>query len=327
MLGYISYSWLLYQRTGRTAVTIAYRGKDMGETIRIETTRCCGCGLCADVCPDEHIQIHGEIAVLVGGRCMACGHCASICPEQCIAVTGVHTKLGFQTFEELEGVVQPGETGCEKLVQLMRSRRSCRQYSKKGVADALLEDIVRAGITAPSGTNSQGWGFVIAGDRFQVEHMGRLTGDYYRSLNEMAANPLLRFTAKIFAGDALGMYYRKYHDVIKDALERWEKKGEDLLFHGATAVIMVTADEKASCGAEDALLATQNMILAAHGMGLGSCLIGFVVEAVKRDKRLKRKLGIKDTERLCSVIALGYPSLRFVRAAPRKEPVIRYTCL
>ena len=57
----------------------------------------------------------------------------------------------------------------------------------------------------------------------------------------------------------------------------------DRLFHGAAAAILVTGRRQASCPAEDALLATQNILLAAHAMGLGSCLIGFAVEAMRRD--------------------------------------------
>ena len=48
----------------------------------------------------------------------------------------------------------------------------------------------------------------------------------------------------------------------------WEQNGRDLLFHGATAVIVVASKPGGSNPKEDALLATQNILLAAHSMGL-----------------------------------------------------------
>ena len=89
------------------------------------------------------------------------------------------------------------------------------------------------------------------------------------------------------------------------------------------AAILVTGKKDASCPAEDALLATQNILLAAHAMGLGSCLIGFVVEAMRRDAKLRRQIGIADDEEIYSVIALGYPAVNYLRPANRKVVVPR----
>ena len=78
---------------------------------------------------------------------------------------------------------------------------------------------------------------------------------------------------------------------------------------------------------EDGLLASQNIMLAAHSLGLGSCMIGFAVEAIKRDKNIKKVLDIPDDESIFAVIALGYPAEQYEKAAYRKKIMPRYPTL
>jgi nitroreductase len=75
---------------------------------------------------------------------------------------------------------------------------------------------------------------------------------------------------------------------------------------------------------EDALLATQNILLAAHSMGLGSCLIGYAVAAMKKDPSIQRSIGIPAEEEIHAVIALGYPDEVYQRVAGRKKVTPRY---
>jgi hypothetical protein len=62
-------------------------------------------------------------------------------------------------------------------------------------------------------------------------------------------------------------------------------------------------------------------------MGLGSCLVGFAVEAIRREPRIRRRLEIVDDEQIYSVIALGYPAVAYLRPANRKVVVPRILCL
>ena len=121
----------------------------------------------------------------------------------------------------------------------------------------------------------------------------------------------------------LQSYYQNHHDKVESALQEMENNGRDRLFHGAPSVLLVTSDKSASCPLEDGLLATQNILLAAHAAGLGSCLIGFAVEALRRDKSIRRASGIPDKEIVCSAIALGYPDESYRRVTGRRPIVPR----
>lgn len=285
----------------------------------IDRDICTACGACIAVCPDRVLKRDSEGKPVINGEhCMICSHCYAVCPVKAIAIPGLENNLRLTCMDEEEEGTGAADFSTRDLVGLMRRRRSCRAFQPGHVEQSLLGDLVKIGTTAPSGTNSQGWQFLILPERRDVMRLGAATAEFYRDLNKKAVNPLYRLAARLFAGDALGRYYQRYYQTVKAGLEQWDESGVDLLFHGAPAAILVAADETSSCPAEDALLATQNILLAAQSLGLGTCLIGFVVEALKRDRRISVMLGLGKNERVFSVIACGYPAIAFHRPAGRK---------
>jgi nitroreductase len=59
-------------------------------------------------------------------------------------------------------------------------------------------------------------------------------------------------------------------------------------------------------------------------MGLGSCLIGFAVSAIKEAPQIKRAIGIPAEETVYAVIALGYPDESYETVAGRRKVELRY---
>ncbi len=284
----------------------------------IDRNLCTACGGCISVCPDRILQPDADGKPAVSGEfCMLCAHCYAVCPVGAVMVPGLDTDLGLLTINEKKAAATAAIT-IEDLLGLMRRRRSCRKFKPEPPELSVLTDLVKRGTTAPSGTNSQGWQFIILPERADVLKLGEATASFYRNLNQKAANPLYRLAARLFAGDALGRYYRRYHASVAAGLQQWDESGSDHLFHGAPAAILVAADVSSSCPAEDGLLATQNILLAAESLGLGTCLIGFVVEALKHDKRIPVLLCLGSNERVYSVIACGYPDVSFQRPAGRR---------
>jgi nitroreductase len=71
--------------------------------------------------------------------------------------------------------------------------------------------------------------------------------------------------------------------------------------------IAVVTDPAASTHpVEDGAIATQNMILAAHALGLGTCWIGSYGSTY--EERVKEILGIPKGKRLLSIISVGFPA-------------------
>ena len=292
---------------------------ETNNSVLIDHDRCTGCGLCLATCPSDTLSLVQNKAAVTGPACMACGHCAALCPAGAVTVAAAkNTPLIFASFATPDNWLPYGGFAVGSLVQLMRSRRSCRNYTDAPVARDLLDDLVKIGTTAPSGTNSQGWTFTLLPERADVLALGQAVADYFRHLNQLTSLPLLRRLLKWCGRPELDRYYRRHHATTAKALAEWENNGRDRLFHGATAAILIGGKRPASCPAEDALLASQNILLGAHAMGLGSCLIGFAVEAMKRDPGIGAALGIPPDETVYSVIALGWPAMRYQRLTGRQ---------
>ncbi len=290
----------------------------------IDQKKCTGCGLCLTVCPDQTLSLLGGKAMVSGARCLACGHCRAVCPTQAITVPGLESEPVFQTFTADNRYLPPGQGDTAQLVRIMLSRRSCRNYQNRALEQKLLEELIRIGTTAPSGTNSQGWTFTILPNRPAVERLGNLVAAYFAKLNRQAANPVLRGLLSLLGKPALANYHRRYHATIAQGLREWAEHGRDRLFHGAPAAIIVGSRPGASCPKEDALLATQNILLAAHTLGLGSCLIGFAVAAMAKAPNIQQRLEIPADEAIHAVIALGYPAEPYQRLTGRKQITPRY---
>jgi nitroreductase/NAD-dependent dihydropyrimidine dehydrogenase PreA subunit len=298
---------------------------DRTVTTVIDPDKCIGCGLCIPVCPKETISLEDGKARVTGAESLNCGHCAAACPEGAITVGMLDPLLEqFETFTVPDCWVPHGEFDTGTLVNLMQSRRSCRNFKDTLVEPNILEDLVRIGITAPSGSNCQLWSFTILPDRDAVLALGRQVGLFFERLNRMAEKWWLRSLLKLVNKPTLADYYANYYQSIKEGFERWEKEDRDILFHGAPAVIVVGSRNDATCPSEDALLATQNILLGAHTMGLGTCLIGYVIEAMKRDTRINQSIGLPKDETPYAVIALGYPNERYEKVAGRKSAILRY---
>jgi nitroreductase/NAD-dependent dihydropyrimidine dehydrogenase PreA subunit len=299
----------------------------MNQTVTtiIDRERCRGCGRCVKVCPSRTLSLVDGKAAVTGDRSIACGHCAAVCPEKAVRVTSLENDaLAFKTFRTGERWIRHGDFDTAGLVRLMRSRRSCRNFRQKPVPRDMLEDLVRIGMTAPSGTNSQQWMFTILPHRDAVLHFGLRIAKFFRRLNFLSERSLLRLALRAAGRPELDHYYREHHDRIKEGLEEWDRTGRDLLFHGAPACIVVSSRPGASCPSEDALLAAQNILLGAHAMGLGTCLIGYAVEAIRAEPAIKKEAGIPEEERVYAVIVAGYPAEKYRRLTGRRALAPRF---
>lgn len=64
-----------------------HKTKRYSDKLKIEDTRCVGCGKCAELCPMKNIVLEDGLAI-AGDRCTMCYRCVNACPKQAVTLLG-----------------------------------------------------------------------------------------------------------------------------------------------------------------------------------------------------------------------------------------------
>ncbi len=185
------------------------------------------------------------------------------------------------------------------VLEAIMNRRSVRSFDTKAIPRGILHAIIGAGNEAPSAMNSQPWRFVV------VEDGG---------------------TKKKLLGAALPQA-KKVTEAIKDVdPERYEaiKKRyaelPDPVYYSAPTIVFLIGN--GAYAAHSCPLACENMMLAAHSLGLGSCWVGFGA-MVTDDTDVRKLLELKEGDEIFGPIVLGYPKTHPPRP-PKKDPKVKW---
>ena len=117
----------------------------------------------------------------------------------------------------------------------------------------------------------------------------------------------------------------------KELLARLAKMNADVMgvttnpYYDAPTYVLVFVPEDAPNGVQDASLVLENMMLAAHAQGLGSCWIHREREmfATAEGKELMAQWGLPEGLVGIGALALGYSDGEISPAKPRKEGYAR----
>jgi len=167
-------------------------------------------------------------------------------------------------------------------IDAIMTRRSVRKFEDRQIPDAVLEKIIKAGTYAPSALALQPWGFVVVQDQAFLNRVS----DYCK--------PIMLSLMK----DA--------HDGMSDIFRGLlQSEGYSIYYH-APMVIMVIGKAKSRFREIDCSLCAENMMLAAHALGIGSCWVGST-EVAYDNKELMAGFHIPEGYSPVGTIIFGYP--------------------
>ena len=292
----------------------------------IDEKKCTGCGKCIAVCPKDVLYLDNKKAKTNNNDCMLCSHCYDVCRTEAVSFDSLLENIRIKSIRYREKILNSGDVDPGTIINEFRSRRSIRKFKNDEVGEDIIWDLIAFAVTAPSGSNCQNWQFNVINGSENVREFGNRLKKFFVRLNKLSGNVLIRFLSIFIMGRVLIDYYRNHYNTVETAIKRSEE-GEDLLFHGAPCVIIIHGPTDGSTPVEDAVYASYNICMLAHFMNLGTCLIGFAVEALNRSPQIKKEINISRENRIYSVIALGKPDVKFVRHSLRKKYRVNFVNL
>jgi len=193
-----------------------------------------------------------------------------------------------------------------EVLKCILERRAIRKYKQAQISEEELDTILRAGIYAPSAGGRQGVFFLVSQNPVVNEKLGRINRNCFYERKPDGRLP----PGKIFIS--------KDQPSIADDVTMLSA------FYGAPTVITLFG-ENPQYGVNDCSVAAENMMLAAHSLGIGSCLIGRAGETFASDygKDLIREWQIDEIYKPVCHVILGYRNSELPVPRPRKENRIK----
>ncbi len=173
-----------------------------------------------------------------------------------------------------------------ELMKTILHRRAIRRFADRQIEEEALEQILQAGLYAPSAGGRQGPIMAVCQDKQVNERLGRIKRANARPRMATATSYVSREQPSI-ADDPN----------IKNA------------FYDAPTVITLFGPRNFLFAAEDCAVAAENMMLAADALGVGSCYIGqgWTAFADPYGQEILKQWGIRTGYYAVMQLLLGYP--------------------
>jgi nitroreductase len=175
-------------------------------------------------------------------------------------------------------------------------QRACRRFDPRPVDDGLVEQCLRAAVHAPSAENRQPWAFVVVRDDLVRRQLADLTRRAWREGGR--AHSEGRLPAALL-----------------DEVDHGVESG----IQGAPVIVVVCGDRNLGLEAtlpSSVYPATQNLLLAANALGLGSAMTTL---ATHFPDQLASLLGLPDGVSPMAVVPIGWPARPL--GVPRRLPL------
>ena len=173
-----------------------------------------------------------------------------------------------------------------EVMQTILHRRAIRRFDTRQIEEDTLQQILEAGLYAPSAGGRQGTIFAVCQDREVNERLGKI--------KRANSNPKM--------ATATAWVSREQPSIADDPKLT-------NAFYDAPTVITLFGPKNFLFAVDDCAVAAENMMLAADSLGVGSCYIGqgWPAFADPYGQEILRRWGIRGDYYAVMQLLLGYP--------------------
>ena len=176
-----------------------------------------------------------------------------------------------------------------KVIDVIMSRRSVREYTQEQVDKELLTAVIEAGRCAPSGGNAQLTHFIVIQNPDILSELIRISKIEF---------------AKIIPDE-------NTYASLRSTIEHAHMPDFHFNYMWWAPTLIITAHKKGHTNAmADSVCAIENMTIAAESLGLGSCYINppHWLDDSEGFREFMYTIGLGKDETVTASLALGYPA-------------------
>lgn len=186
------------------------------------------------------------------------------------------------------------------IIETIKTRRSVRNFKDDAVPDEEIKFLIDCARYAPSGMNMQPWSFLVIRNKEVIQ-----------KLSENGKKALIPLAGQLVDDPKKAPGFISF----------LKTKGTNL-FHNAPLLVIILGNKKSVTADWDCAMAAQNMMLAAHSRGIGSCWIGLAIPALT-DENILKELGAPPGYKAVAPLIFGYPRGETVMPE-RTEPEVKW---
>jgi len=197
------------------------------------------------------------------------------------------------------------------VIEGIETRRSIRGFTDTPIPEETVNHILKAAANSPSYTNTQPWEVAVVCGK-KKEELGSMLSELARKKAD--AHPDLPLPEQWPPEHEARSRDHGRRRLIALGVERDNEKERERLnlmnfaFYGAPCAMFLFMDGSLNeWSIFDMGFFSQNLILAAHSLGVGSCLQASVTRYAPE---IKNFLGLPESKKLIICISLGYPDTR-----------------
>ncbi len=267
----------------------------MDEKITIDKEACILCRNCIEVCGSNTLEIRDNTLVqTMPELCSACAHCAAVCPTN--AISANQNSVHFFELKEID-------KSLSEIENLLVTKRSVRAFTQKNIEKTTLEKLIYFAEKSPSSSNARKREYTVITDKNRILELEKLVVEKYNFLLKIL-NPVLLSIIKLFSKKMFVNLQNTRTDILQ-MNKQFENKDYPI-FRNATCIVLISAPKDIQ-SKDDCIIAQQYMMLYAHSLNIGSCVIGY---AQYVHKIIEKMLNMPKNHTIYAVSTFGYPKYK-----------------